>query len=125
MLVVANHVPELDESFTVTLLGVQLRWPSTDPANLSPSLGAVTVATGTILAHDDPYGRFYLVGSNGDHTISVPKITNLAVVLTVQRQRGTIGNVAVGWVVYNGTAQQGKDFIGTREVKTQSMAPLL
>lgn len=119
VVIVTNHIPKLDQSFSVTLLSVQLRYPSTDPANLSPSLGGITTAKGTILAHDDPYGRFYLVGSNGEHTISVPRVQNLAIALTVQRQGGTIGNVAVGWSAYNGTAQQGVDYIGTRGKEQQ------
>ncbi|XP_068166577.1 adhesion G-protein coupled receptor V1 [Antennarius striatus] len=76
-----DDIPELDESFTVSLVNVS-----------DGRLGDRTSATLTVLASDDPYGVF--VFSNVTKSVRLPE-SNSAVSLTIHRQRGLMGQVRV------------------------------
>ncbi|XP_068617051.1 adhesion G-protein coupled receptor V1 [Brachionichthys hirsutus] len=76
-----DDVPELDESFTVSLVNIS-----------HGRLGDRTSATLTVLASDDPYGVF--VFSNVTRSVRLPE-SNSAVSLAILRQRGLMGQVRV------------------------------
>lgn len=79
--VAQDDVPELDKSFTVSLVNVS-----------HGRLGSQTTATLTVLASDDPYGVF--VFSNETRSVRLPE-ADADVSLTIQRQRGLMGQVSV------------------------------
>lgn len=77
--VAQDEIPELDESFIVTLVNVS-----------HGRLGAQTSATLTILASDDPYGIF--VFANVMRHVRLPE-DDATVSLTILRQKGLMGQV--------------------------------
>ncbi|CAJ1068549.1 adhesion G-protein coupled receptor V1 [Xyrichtys novacula] len=79
--VAQDEIPELDKSFTVSLVNVS-----------HGRLGAETSATLTVLASDDPYGVF--VFANETRSVRLPEADS-TVTLTILRQRGLMGQVQV------------------------------
>lgn len=77
--VAQDEIPELDESFTVSLVNVS-----------RGRLGDQTSATLTVLASDDPYGVF--VFANETRSVQLPEADS-TVSLTILRQRGLMGQV--------------------------------
>lgn len=77
--VAQDDVPELDKSFSVSLVNV------TDGR-----LGVRTSATLTVLASDDPFGVF--VFANVTRSVRLPE-ADATVSLTILRQRGLMGQV--------------------------------
>lgn len=77
--VAQDEIPELDKSFTVSLVNVS-----------HGRLGVQTSATLTVLASDDPYGVF--VFANVTKLVRLPE-SDSAVSLTILRQRGLMGQV--------------------------------
>jgi len=77
--VAQDNIPELDKSFTVSLINVS-----------HGRLGVETSATLTVLASDDPYGVF--VFANSTRSVRLPE-TDATVLLTILRQRGLMGQV--------------------------------
>lgn len=77
--VAQDEIPELDKSFTVSLVNVS-----------HGRLGNKTSATLTILASDDPYGVF--VFTNATRFVRLAE-ADATVSLTIQRQRGLMGQV--------------------------------
>lgn len=77
--VAQDEIPELDKSFTVSLVNVS-----------HGRLGANTSATLTVLASDDPYGVF--VFANATRSVRLPE-ADATVSLTILRQRGLMGQV--------------------------------
>ncbi|XP_077457045.1 adhesion G-protein coupled receptor V1 [Stigmatopora argus] len=107
--VAQDDVPELDRSFTVSLVNVS-----------HGRLGVVTSSTVTVLASDHPYGVF--VFSNTTRPVRLPE-GDSAVTLSILRQKGLMGQVRVTFRTlkaqdpepYNtpgvGRATEGRDFI--------------
>uniref|UniRef100_A0A668RW45 Adhesion G-protein coupled receptor V1 n=1 Tax=Oreochromis aureus TaxID=47969 RepID=A0A668RW45_OREAU len=107
--VVEDEMPELDKSFTVSLVNVS-----------HGRLGVRTSANLTVLASDDPYGVF--VFANVSKSVRLPEADS-TVSLTIQRQRGLMGQVRVTYGTLNekdpepyrtpgvGRATEGRDFI--------------
>lgn len=77
--VVEDEIPELDKSFTVSLVKVS-----------HGRLGVRTSANLTVLASDDPYGVF--VFANVSKSVRLPEADS-TVSLGIQRQRGLMGQV--------------------------------
>lgn len=77
--VAQDEIPELDKSFTVSLVNVS-----------HGRLGDQTSATLTVLANDDPYGVF--VFANETRSVRLPEADS-TVSLTILRQRGLMGQV--------------------------------
>ncbi|KAM7416521.1 hypothetical protein PAMA_018533 [Pampus argenteus] len=107
--VAQNEIPELDDSFTVSLVNVS-----------HGRLGVQTTSTLTVLASDDPYGVF--VFSNITRPIRLPEADS-TVTLTILRHRGLMGQVRVTYGTLKeadpapymipgvGRASEGRDFI--------------
>lgn len=110
--IIGDTIPELNESLTVTLTGVELVDPEGE--NGGPILGTITESTLIILENDDPRGVFAITASDGNPVLRViePDSFTFGIALRVVRQRGSIGQVSVNWIVSGGTARQGQDFIG-------------
>lgn len=79
--VAQDQTPELDQSFTVSLVNVS-----------HGRLGARTSATLTVLASDHPYGVF--VFANETRRVRLPEAA-ATVSLTISRQKGLMGRVSV------------------------------
>lgn len=77
--VAPDEIPELDQSFIVSLVNVS-----------HGRLGARTSATVTVLASDDPYGVF--VFANVTRHVRLPE-ADASVSLTISRQKGLMGRV--------------------------------
>uniref|UniRef100_A0A667YA34 Adhesion G-protein coupled receptor V1 n=1 Tax=Myripristis murdjan TaxID=586833 RepID=A0A667YA34_9TELE len=104
-----DEVPELDESFTVSLVNVS-----------HGQLGVHTTATLTVFASDDPYGVF--VFADVTKPVRLPE-GDSTVTLTILRQRGLMGKVRVTYGTLNeddpapyrtpgvGRATEGEDFV--------------
>ncbi|XP_056276017.1 adhesion G-protein coupled receptor V1 [Pseudoliparis swirei] len=107
--VAQDDVPELDKSFSVSLVNI------TDGR-----LGVRTSATLTVLASDDPFGVF--VFANVTRSVRLPE-ADATVSLTILRQRGLMGQVRVTFGTLNeddpepyrtpgvGRATEGRDFV--------------
>lgn len=85
--VAQDEIPELDRSFTVSLVNVS-----------HGRLGFQTSATMTILASDDPYGVF--VFANATKPLWVPEADS-NVSLTILRQKGLMGEVSLSTTKYS------------------------
>ena len=85
---------------------------SSDPDDL-PRLGANTATTVIIAENDDPYGRFviYYGSREQEPRIPEPQGGSLAVMLTVEREAGLVGNVQVTWSA-SGVTASSEDFSG-------------
>lgn len=77
--VAQDEIPELDQSFTVSLVNVS-----------HGRLGARTSATLTVLASDHPYGVF--VFADATRHVRLPE-ADASVSLTISRQGGLMGRV--------------------------------
>ncbi|XP_056232770.1 adhesion G-protein coupled receptor V1 isoform X2 [Seriola aureovittata] len=111
--VAQDEIPELDKSFTVSLVNVS-----------HGRLGVQTSATLTVLASDDPYGVF--VFANVTRFVRLPE-RDSTVSLTILRQRGLMGQVRVTYETLNeadpepyrtpgvGRATEGRDFVSLRD----------
>uniref|UniRef100_A0A665TER5 Adhesion G-protein coupled receptor V1 n=1 Tax=Echeneis naucrates TaxID=173247 RepID=A0A665TER5_ECHNA len=107
--VAQDEIPELDKSFTLSLVNVS-----------HGRLGAQKSATLTVLASDDPYGLF--VFGNATRSIRLTE-SDSTVSLTILRQRGLMGQVKVMYETLKeadpepyrtpgvGRATEGQDFI--------------
>uniref|UniRef100_A0A3P8WCF8 Adhesion G-protein coupled receptor V1 n=1 Tax=Cynoglossus semilaevis TaxID=244447 RepID=A0A3P8WCF8_CYNSE len=98
--VAEDDIPELDKSFTVSLVNVS-----------HGHLGLKTSATLTVFASDDPYGVF--VFANLTKSVQLPEVDS-TVSLTILRKKGLMGQVSDP-EPYNflgvGRATEGRDFI--------------
>lgn len=110
--IIGDAVPELDENITVTLTRVEVI--GEELVGGGPVLGDITEATLTILENNDPRGVFAISSSDGSPLVRVtePDSSTSGITLRVERLKGDIGQVSVGWSVTGGTAQSGQDFIG-------------
>ncbi|XP_051876623.1 adhesion G-protein coupled receptor V1 [Pristis pectinata] len=80
-------IPELEESFHVKLI---------NETTGGAVLGAITQATITIEASDDPYGSFVFEGT--EFIVAEPESETTKINLPVVRNAGTLGTVSVHWV---------------------------
>ena len=101
--IMSDDLPELNETFSVSLVGVQvLGVEDSNPSN-QPTLVGIVSSTGVIKENDDPYGRFVISGNN-----MVPEPAgsedSLPVTLTIRREAGTNGDIEVTWSAEGVTA---------------------
>ncbi|XP_014844179.1 PREDICTED: G-protein coupled receptor 98 isoform X1 [Poecilia mexicana] len=107
--VAQDEIPELDKSYTVSLVNVS-----------KGRLGVQTSATLTVFASDNPYGLF--VFANVSRSVRLPE-ADVSVSLTIQRLKGTMGQVRVTYGTLKesdpepyrtpgvGRATEGQDFV--------------
>lgn len=107
--IVGDALAELNESLIVTLNAVEL---VEEVSGGGAQLGAITEAEVVILENDDPHGKFFLFGSNGEDVIRVRETRDFGVSLTIERRGGTLGDVQVSWAVVSGIATEGLDYAG-------------
>lgn len=109
-----DATPELNESLVITVTGLEV--VTSDDVSMSlPFLGNITSTTLTILENDDPHGLF-VVYSSGQATeiyIGEPDTFSFGVMLSVERSKGTFGDVSVRWNLEDGTAVENFDYAGT------------
>ena len=112
--IVGDAIPELNESFIVTLTNVQIVVAIQEiPASpTTPLLEGITETTVVIAENDDPHGEFFLFGNNGASMVRVNEMANFGVILTVERRGGSIGEVQVRWEVTSSSAVEGEDYAG-------------
>ncbi|XP_059825311.1 adhesion G-protein coupled receptor V1 [Hypanus sabinus] len=82
-----DMLPEPEESFHVKLI---------NETTGGAVLGAITLATVTIEASDDPYGSFVFEGT--ELIVAEPESKTTVITLQVVRNAGTLGTVSVYWV---------------------------
>ena len=114
--VFGDATPELNESLVVTITGVEVVTSGDVPAPTStPLLGNQTSSILTILENDDPHGVFVVYGSGGAGEVYIgePDTFSFGVMLTVERSRGTFGDVSVRWNLEDGTAMENVDYAGS------------
>ncbi|CAI8030499.1 Adhesion G-protein coupled receptor V1 [Geodia barretti] len=110
--ILADELPELDETFQLSLVSVYFTEEvPEDMGDGGPQLGEITVSEIVIRENDDPYGRFRIAGGSGESVVRVPEADSLGVSLTVTREAGRVGTVEVTWSV-SGTAEENVDFAG-------------
>ncbi|KAM4746526.1 adhesion G-protein coupled receptor V1 isoform 2-T2 [Anableps anableps] len=107
--VAQDEIPELDKSYTVSLVNVS-----------KGRLGVQTSATLTVLASDHPYGVF--IFANASRSVRLPE-ADVTVSLTIQRLKGSMGQVQVTYGTLKesdpepyrtpgvGRATEGQDFV--------------
>lgn len=111
--IIADDIPELNETFQLVLNDAYLTEElAEDSGGGGPQLGAITTTDIIILENDDPYGRFHITGSGGESTVRVQEVGSFGVILSVERQAGTVGAAQVTWSITGGTATEGVDFGG-------------
>ena len=111
-----DTTPELNESLIVNITGVEVVTLGDTPTpTVTPLLGNQTSSILTILENDDPHGVFVVYGSEGTGEVYIgePDTFSFGVMLTVERTRGTFGDVSVRWNLVDGTAVENVDYAGT------------
>lgn len=95
--VAQDEIPELDQTFTVSLVDVS-----------HGRLGTRTSAALTVLASDDPYGIF--VFTNTTRRVRLPE-AEASVPLTISRQKGLMGQVCVDLKTNNDSVLNSSEYI--------------
>ena len=109
-----DTTPELNESLVINITGLEVVTSGEVTMSL-PLLGNLTSSTLTILENDDPHGVFIVYGS-GEATevyIGEPDTFSFGVMLSVERSKGTFGDVSVNWNLVDGRAVRDLDYAGT------------
>ena len=110
--ILADNLPELDETFQLSLVSVSFTEEvSEDMGDGGPQLGETTTLEITIRENDDPYGRFRITGGSGESVVWVPEVGNLGVSLNVTREAGRVGTVSVT-LSLSGNATEDEDYGG-------------
>ncbi|MGH0186896.1 UNVERIFIED_CONTAM: hypothetical protein FKN15_023214 [Acipenser sinensis] len=120
--ILSDSLPEMDETFTVHLLRVDLV-NITATAQNRPSIGLTDTARVTIAMNGDAFGVFLIYSTSPNATkgglyLEVQEEPQNTVLLVIERRGGSLGQVTVEWSVVGGTATLNTDFIGTGEVLT-------
>ncbi len=101
-----DTLPELDETFTISLTSVELL-DNAEGTTVPPSLGSNTQVVITIEASDDPFGSI----SIAQNTYNVNEGNTVAISLV--RMGGTLGVVTVSYATINGRAMAPGDYAVT------------
>ncbi|XP_035235780.1 adhesion G-protein coupled receptor V1 isoform X2 [Anguilla anguilla] len=120
--ILTDTLPEVDESFNVYILKVNLV-NKTVPARNQPMIGQPDSAVVTIGMNGDAFGVFLLYcispnASNNGLYLEVREEPRTSVLLVVERRVGSLGQVTVEWRFVGGTATPNVDFNGTGETLT-------
>ncbi|XP_076853827.1 adhesion G-protein coupled receptor V1 [Brachyhypopomus gauderio] len=115
--ILADSLPEMDESFTVQILKVALVNLTVAEKHL-PTIGQPDVATVTIGMNGDAFGVFILYSISPNATknglyLEVREESLTRVLLVIERTGGSLGQVTVEWMYVGGSATPSADFNGT------------
>ncbi|XP_051923302.1 adhesion G-protein coupled receptor V1 [Hippocampus zosterae] len=117
VLILTDTFPEMDESFAIQILKVELLNLTADQRNL-PSIGQPDQAVVTIGLNGDAFGVFLIYSASSNATnnglyVEVHEEPLVAVPLVIERRGGNSGIVTVEWGFVGGNATPGRDFTGT------------
>ncbi|CAH6787485.1 Adgrv1 [Phodopus roborovskii] len=120
--ILPDDIPEMDESFLISLLEVHLV-NVTDSFKNQPTIGQPNTSAVVIALNGDAFGVFimYSVSPNTSEDglcVEVQEQPHTSVELVVHRTGGSLGQVMAEWRVVGGTATEGVDFIGTGDILT-------
>lgn len=104
--IIDDILPELDETFTISLTSVELL-DTSDELTIPPSLGSTTEVAITIQASDDPFGSISI--SQALYTVEEGNTLTLELV----RVGGTLGVVTVTYATVSGRARSPNDYTDT------------
>ncbi|XP_057687080.1 adhesion G-protein coupled receptor V1 isoform X4 [Corythoichthys intestinalis] len=117
VLILTDKLPEMDESFAIHILKVELMNLTEDQKNL-PSIGQPDKAVVTIGLNGDAFGVFLIYSDSPNATneglyIEVREEPMLIVPLVIERRGGNLGTVTVEWRFVGGKATPDRDFAET------------
>lgn len=120
--ILPDAVPEMDESFLISLLEVHLM-NITDRLENQPTVGHPNTSAVVIGLNGDAFGVFviYSVSPNTSEDgscVEVQEQPQTSVDLVIHRTGGSLGQVIVEWRVVGGTATEGLDFVGVGDILT-------
>ncbi|XP_036383544.1 LOW QUALITY PROTEIN: adhesion G-protein coupled receptor V1 [Megalops cyprinoides] len=120
--ILTDSLPEVDESFMVQILKVDLVNLTTLAKN-RPSIGQPDTAVVTIGMNGDAFGVFLIYSISPNATekglyLEVREEPRTSVLLVIERRGGSLGQVTVEWKFVGGTATPNADFNGTGETLT-------
>uniref|UniRef100_A0A8C2V3T1 Adhesion G-protein coupled receptor V1 n=1 Tax=Chinchilla lanigera TaxID=34839 RepID=A0A8C2V3T1_CHILA len=119
--ILPDDLPEMDESFLISLLEVHLMNITASLKN-QPTIGQPNTSTVVIALNGDAFGVFviYSAGPNTSEDGSFVEVQEQlqTLELVIHRTGGSLGQVTVEWRVVGGTAIEGLDFIGPGDILT-------
>ncbi|XP_070689817.1 adhesion G-protein coupled receptor V1 [Pempheris klunzingeri] len=115
--ILTDKFPEMDESFAIQILKVELMNLTVAQKNL-PSIGQPDKAVVTIGMNGDAFGVFliYTLSPNATNEglyLEVREEPTVVVPLVIERTGGNLGTVSVEWRFVGGKATPDADFTGT------------
>ncbi|MED6250420.1 Adhesion G-protein coupled receptor V1 [Ataeniobius toweri] len=116
VLILTDKFPEMDESFSMHILKVELVNLTTSQKNM-PTIGQPDKAVVTIGVNGDAFGIFLIYSLSPNTTkeglyLEVQE-EPIVVPLVIERKGGNLGTVTVEWRFVGGTATPDADFIGS------------
>ncbi|XP_061116243.1 adhesion G-protein coupled receptor V1 [Conger conger] len=122
VLILTDSLPEMDESFKLYILKVDLVNETVSDKN-RPTIGQPDTAVVTIGMNGDAFGVFLLYSISPNATeeglyLEVREEPRTSVLLVIERRGGSLGQVTVEWRFVGGTATPNLDFNGTGETLT-------
>ncbi|KAJ8380590.1 hypothetical protein SKAU_G00013680 [Synaphobranchus kaupii] len=120
--ILTDSLPEMDESFNVYILKVDLVNETVSARN-QPTIGQPDSAVVTIDMNGDAFGVFllYSISPNASEDglyLEVREEPRTSVLLVIERRGGSLGQVTIEWRFVGGTATPDVDFSGTGETLT-------
>ncbi|XP_059551072.1 adhesion G-protein coupled receptor V1 [Myotis daubentonii] len=120
--ILVDDIPEMDESFLISLVEVHLMNITASFEN-QPTIGQPNTSTVVIALNGDAFGVFvmYSISPNTSEDglyVEVQEKPQTTVELMIHRTGGSLGQVTVEWRVVGGTATEGLDFIGAGDILT-------
>ncbi|KAI7812365.1 putative G-protein coupled receptor 98, partial [Triplophysa rosa] len=118
--ILTDSLPEVDESFLIKILSVNLINMTTATKNL-PALQQPDTAVVTIGMNGDAFGIFLLYSISPNATedglyLEVRENPRTSVLLVIERRGGSMAQVTVEWKYVGGTATPNADFSGMGEI---------
>ncbi|CAB1321522.1 unnamed protein product [Coregonus sp. 'balchen'] len=117
--ILTDKLPEMDESFSIRILKVELVNLTVAGKNL-PSIGQPDKAVVTIGMNGDAFGVFLIYSLSPNATedgiyLEVREEPRVSVPLVIERRGGSLGQLTVEWRFVGGMATPNTDFTGTGE----------
>lgn len=117
--ILTDSLPEVDESFSIKILSVNLINMTTTTKNL-PTIQQPDTALVTIGMNGDAFGIFLLYSISPSATkdglyVEVKEEPKTTVLLVIERRGGSMGQVTVEWKYVGGSATPNTDFNGMGE----------
>uniref|UniRef100_UPI003AAD5B8E adhesion G-protein coupled receptor V1 n=1 Tax=Centroberyx gerrardi TaxID=166262 RepID=UPI003AAD5B8E len=115
--ILTDKFPEMDESFSIQILKVELVNMTVAEKNL-PSIGQPDKAVVTIGINGDAFGVFLIYSLSPNATeeglyLEVREEPMVVVPLVIERRDGSLGRVTIEWRFVGGKATPDADFTGT------------